>query len=166
MHYLANKAARNASATAWAAANKSKTRKANTDYHHRNKAVRAEQSRQWVVVNRAARRAIDAKRKAAKKQAIPIWVDMQEVRKVYVRARNAEQASGQRMHVDHIVPLQSPLVCGLHWHGNLQVLPGSQNEAKKNYWWPDMPSIEQAAKQGQLFEPVPVKQEQMNLESV
>lgn len=41
--------------------------------------------------------------------------------------------------VDHIVPLTSDLGCGLHWEGNLQVIPAAANLAKKNFWWPDMP---------------------------
>ena len=64
------------------------------------------------------------------------------------------------MHVDHIVPLQSALVCGLHCEANLEIIPGAANEAKKNYWWPDMPDIEQAVAQGQLFVPEKPKQEQ------
>jgi 5-methylcytosine-specific restriction endonuclease McrA len=42
--------------------------------------------------------------------------------------------------VDHIVPLKSPLVCGLHVEHNLQVIPATQNRRKHNRVWPDMPA--------------------------
>jgi hypothetical protein len=42
-------------------------------------------------------------------------------------------------HVDHIVPLVSKFVCGLHCEANLQLLPGPENQRKGNRVWPDMP---------------------------
>lgn len=55
------------------------------------------------------------------------------------------------MHVDHIVPLQSNWVCGLHCEANLRVIPGAENESKRNFWWPQMGNIEQAQRQSDLF---------------
>lgn len=41
--------------------------------------------------------------------------------------------------VDHIVPLHSPLVCGLQVDWNMAVITNSENASKSNIWWPDMP---------------------------
>ena len=46
---------------------------------------------------------------------------------------------GFKWEVDHIVPLQSKLVCGLHVHNNLQVITALENIKKHNKVWPDMP---------------------------
>ncbi len=55
------------------------------------------------------------------------------VTKIYAKAR----AYG--LEVDHVVPVNSPLVCGLHVFPNLQLLHQKLNVAKGNRHWPDMP---------------------------
>jgi hypothetical protein len=79
------------------------------------------------------------KRMAAKKQAVPIWADFKTITKLYEEARNRAKATGIKHHVDHIVPLQSPIVCGLHCEANLQILTAFENQSKRNRHWPDMP---------------------------
>jgi hypothetical protein len=66
-----------------------------------------------------------AKRRAQKLLAIPIWSDMKEITEFY---KNCPVG----MEVDHIVPLQHPLVCGLHVPWNLQYLSMSENRSKSN----------------------------------
>jgi hypothetical protein len=82
--------------------------------------------------------AAHAKRRAQKQTAIPLWADMKAVERVYGEAAKL-RASGLDCHVDHIVPLQSSLVCGLHWEGNLRIIGGRENISKGNRHWPDMP---------------------------
>jgi hypothetical protein len=57
----------------------------------------------------------------------------------YTGAKTMTQLIGKPYHVDHVVPLKSKLVCGLHVPANMQILPGADNSAKGNRYWPDMP---------------------------
>lgn len=50
-----------------------------------------------------------------------------------------EKITGVKHHIDHIVPLNSPIVCGLHAWTNLQVISYRENIGKGNRYWPDMP---------------------------
>ena len=111
----------------------------------------------WAASNKDKRRATWAAHKAAKLRATPKWADFSAIANVYRLAAEAEKLTGVRMHVDHIVPLQHQLVCGLHVAENLQILPGAFNEAKRNHW-PLPPHL-------QLFieRPAPAKQEAFNV---
>jgi 5-methylcytosine-specific restriction endonuclease McrA len=67
--------------------------------------------------------------------ATPPWlnqVQIEEMRSIYLAAKPGE-------HVDHIVPLKSNLVCGLHVPWNLQILPERVNLQKSNNMWPGHP---------------------------
>ena len=67
-----------------------------------------------------------AKRRAIKKLAMPSWADTAKIKAIYAQA----QASG--MEVDHIVPLNNPMVCGLHCESNMQLLTPTENARKNN----------------------------------
>lgn len=137
----------------WKAANPEKAKKSDAAYKAANKEALSRQHAAWAKANRDKRRATDAAYKAAKKRAQPIWANRSAIAAVYSRAVRIQKSTGSRMHVDHIVPLQSPIVCGLHCEANLQILPGHENESKRNFWWPDMP--DEAYRQPRLFaEPV------------
>lgn len=72
-------------------------------------------------------------RKARINNAIPKWANREAIRDFY------ELANESGKHVDHIVPLKSSRVCGLHCEDNLQMLSPTDNHIKGNRWWPDMP---------------------------
>ncbi len=88
---------------------------------------------------------VDAKETAQKRARIllatPAWANKFFMEEAYDLAarRSALNTGGHKWHVDHIVPLKSRLVCGLHTHSNLQVIPMTQNLSKGNRHWPDMP---------------------------
>lgn len=77
-----------------------------------------------------------AKRNAAKLGATPPWANQEAIKQFYVEARRLTAETGIPHEVDHIVPLQHPLVCGLHVETNLQVLTAEANNTKNNRWEP------------------------------
>lgn len=78
------------------------------------------------------------RRRARKAQAMPMWSEAAAIREVYLTAKFLTDVLGEPYHVDHIVPLQGPTVCGLHVAANLRVLPARENKEKSNRVWPDM----------------------------
>lgn len=73
-----------------------------------------------------------AERRARVRQATPAWADRSKIADYYDLAGLISAETGVAYHVDHIVPLVSPLVCGLHCEHNLQILQGAVNASKNN----------------------------------
>ena len=72
----------------------------------------------------------------ARIRATPTWADFREIKKVYAEALRLTIATGVQHHVDHELPLQHPLVSGLHVPGNLRVLTEKQNLEKRDRFCP------------------------------
>ena len=152
--YAANQDKVKARAAAWHAANPEKVKansavwaKANPEKAKANSAAWAKANPEKIRVSAAAwARANSDKvcakvvaRKARKLQATPGWADKRGIEMWYAGAKIMTQLTREPYHVDHVVPLKSKLVCGLHAHTNMQILPGAENKAKGNRHWPDMP---------------------------
>lgn len=102
-------------------------------------------ARQYKKENAAKVNAIQARRKAVKRGATPAWANQFFIDEAYELARlRTEQKTGGvgAWQVDHIVPMKSRLVCGLHVEHNLRVIPAIENLRKKNHWWPNMPGVD------------------------
>jgi len=56
---------------------------------------------------------------------IPKWANLEKIREIYQKRKKG-------YHVDHIIPLRSPIVCGLHVENNLQYLKAKDNLSKGN----------------------------------
>ncbi len=70
-------------------------------------------------------------------RARPRWADRKAIAEKYRLAREATHRSGIPHSVDHIVPLNSRVVCGLHVETNLRIVPSSDNSRKGNRWDPE-----------------------------
>lgn len=79
------------------------------------------------------------RRIALKKQATPQWSETAQILSLYEEAAKLRSETGVDWHVDHIVPLNSPIVCGLHVLANLRVITATENISKGNSYWPEMP---------------------------
>lgn len=67
--------------------------------------------------------------------ATPPWITetmIQEMSDLYLSAKRNE-------HIDHTVPLCSPIVCGLHVPWNLEKMTSKRNLVKSNHMWPGHP---------------------------
>ena len=65
------------------------------------------------------------------------WVDKSEIKRIYRECAEVSARTGVKHHVDHIVPLLHPDVCGLDVPWNLQILPADENHEKSNWFDPD-----------------------------
>lgn len=70
-----------------------------------------------------------SKRRADRLRATPKWFDADKVTSIYRQAGRMRKA-GFDVHVDHIYPLRGALVCGLHVHQNLRIIPAKENISK------------------------------------
>ena len=93
----------------------------------------------WQALNPARVKGFHDRRHKREIQATPAWANEFFIDEIYALAKMRTELTGIEWHVDHIVPLQSKRVCGLHWEGNLQVIPAKVNMQKGNRYWPDMP---------------------------
>lgn len=76
-----------------------------------------------------------AQRRAKTLQATPKWYnefDKFVLSEAYRLCKLREESTGVQWEVDHIVPLISDKVCGLHWHANWQVITRYENRSKGN----------------------------------
>jgi len=78
------------------------------------------------------RRARSSARNKRVKQATLIWSDLTKIQNLYLESIELTNSTGIIHEVDHIIPLNHDLVCGLHNQFNLQVIPKIMNRSKSN----------------------------------
>lgn len=138
-YHEANKDAMNAKRMARAKANKESENERKRAWAATNTEAVKAAKRTWNANNLPVIAEFQRRRNAQKRNAFPRWADVEAIREVYRTAAFAAEAIGEAVHVDHIVPLQSLIVCGLHVPANLRILSARENTAKGNRHWPDMP---------------------------
>ena len=119
--------------------NLERLREQDREYARLNADRRKENSRKWKDLNPQKCSAISSFRRAAERQSVPPWLtkgDRQEIERIYALSQWMASATGEHFHVDHIYPLTSDFMCGLHVPSNLVVLSASDNARKSNTWWP------------------------------
>lgn len=68
--------------------------------------------------------------------ATPSWACQKEMELIRMIRDEITRRTGVPHVMDHIIPLNHPLICGLNVPWNLQVLTRKQNSAKSNHWSP------------------------------
>jgi hypothetical protein len=89
----------------------------------------------WKENNKTQVRADTKARRRKHREATPPWLTRKqksEIRQLYQIAITMTQTTGEQYVVDHIVPLRSDLVCGLHVPWNLRVITQEENLKKSN----------------------------------
>ena len=118
--------------------NPEKCRELKARCYEANKEERKEGVKRWARNNKDKVNHLSAKKRATKLQATPSWANEFFISEAYSLAQERTEKTGINWHVDHIVPLRSKKVCGLHCEFNLQVITAKQNMHKHNNTWPNM----------------------------
>lgn len=124
---------------AWIGAHPEKFKQHCRNWNSRNRLKRRAIAKKWRKNNPGKNVAHSLLRQTKIKRATPAWFERRAVEQIYVNAARISAETEFPHVVDHIVPLTSKLVCGLHCLANLQILSADKNTDKHNLYWPDRP---------------------------
>ena len=131
----------------WKELNREKEAKNIYSWKEKNKEKETQQQLKWRQtkakayfaeyrkLNAAAIAAKEAKYRATKLKATPLWLTKEQLHSIklyYLVAKWIQSILNEQIDVDHIVPLQGKNSCGLHVPWNLQLLTNSDNVKKGN----------------------------------
>lgn len=117
------------------ALNHDRVREQKQKYREENREKILENQKAWKKANKGKVLANVALRKMRKKNATPPWLTKEQkrqMREIYETAQTLRENLNEDFHVDHIIPITSPFVCGLHVPWNLQILLAEENIRKSN----------------------------------
>ena len=113
----------------WRAKNKEHHNLKSKLWVQKNPEKRKQISHNWNQRNKEITARFKATRKTRFRQSCPTWLtefDVFYIEELYALAKL------RKLEVDHIIPLQGKLVCGLHVPSNLQMLTRTENRSKGN----------------------------------
>src|SRR6266403_723341 len=119
----------------WRRANPVKASLSVLNWRLRNKDSVKHNLKAWHFLNPGKRSSYEASRRAASIMATPLWANQDHIQGMYELC-SLFRKIGLNLQVDHIVPLKSSRVCGLHVENNLQLVHADSNASKGNHWWP------------------------------
>lgn len=96
--------------------------------------------KRWKEENQLQVLADNKVRRKKHRAATPPWLTRKQkgaIRAMYQAAILTSQLSGERYVIDHIYPLRSDVVCGLHVPWNLRIITQAENLQKSNSLPPD-----------------------------
>ena len=127
--YVKNKESVKKKSKAYALANPDKVKKSKKKYYLKNAKTIYGKSVAYKKQNRQQYQYYASQRRAKKLKATPYWADLESIKQFYLNCPEGYE-------VDHIIPLQGKLVCGLHIPINLQYLTPTENYQKSNSFIP------------------------------
>lgn len=127
----------------WAQSNKDKVNKKSQEWRDNNRDKFRASCKKSRERNKARIIKNNLIRSRGLKYATPKWADINYMNDVYSNCQEANRLfhslglNSWKMQVDHIHPLKSDLVCGLHNQFNLQVISAKENLQKSNKFYPE-----------------------------
>lgn len=100
------------------------------DWYGGNKEHTLARMREYYRTHKEEVRALNARYRAKRLQATPLWTNFDKIKEFYKEARLLTEETGVPHEVDHIYPLQGKTCCGLHIENNLQVITMEENRNK------------------------------------
>lgn len=110
-------------------------------YHNRKncldfKRKKSESFQKWRLNNPEKHAEKERRRRAYLILQTPKWLskkDIQNIKSIYKMCKNKSNINEKvYYHVDHIIPLKSEVVCGLHVPWNLRIIEATKNLKKYN----------------------------------
>ena len=135
LSYEANKDKIIAQSKAWAIANPKRAKELRDNRYKNNRDKIIAQASKWQRDNPERTNQRNVKRREMIVEATPPWVDdvmSQQMKDLYKESAALQVSTGEKYHVDHIIPIQSKVVCGLHVPWNLRIVTAEVNQSKSN----------------------------------
>lgn len=139
-----NRVAVSAAKQRWSLNNLDRSREIKKSHFERNKGENLKRMAEWKRNHPEQRARDNVKRRVGMSHACVSWANRFFIEEAYRLARLRTEMLGFEWQVDHIVPLRSSQVCGLHVGTNFQVIPASDNMKKGNRFdsdWVSVPSV-------------------------